>query len=104
MNSSNCVNGKNPPKRLGIVLESLTHTSQKGDFMKRASFLTSSIGKKQLMGIAGLFWCGFVLTHMAGNLLYLVGPEAYNSYGHAITANKEIYYPLEVALAVSLLA
>jgi succinate dehydrogenase / fumarate reductase cytochrome b subunit len=72
--------------------------------MKRASFLCSSIGKKQLMGIAGLFWCGFVFTHMAGNLLYLVSAEAYNSYGHAITANKEIYYPLEVALAVSLLA
>lgn len=70
--------------------------------MKRASFLCSSIGKKQLMGIAGLFWCGFVLSHMAGNLLYLVSADAYNSYGHAITSNKALYYPMEVALALTL--
>lgn len=69
--------------------------------MKRA-YLCSSVGKKQLMGIAGLFWCGFVLSHMAGNLLYLVGPAAYNNYGHSITGNKLLYYPMEVALALSL--
>jgi succinate dehydrogenase / fumarate reductase cytochrome b subunit len=74
-----------------------------GEFMKTASFLTSSIGKKQLMGIAGLFWCGFVLTHMLGNLLYLVGPDAYNAYGNSITSIKELYYPLEVALALTLI-
>lgn len=72
--------------------------------MKRAAYLCSSIGKKQLMGIAGLFWCGFVFSHMAGNLLYLIGPDAYNAYGHNITSNKALYYPLEVALLVSLLA
>lgn len=70
----------------------------------KGAYLCSSIGKKQLMGIAGLFWCGFVFTHMAGNLLYLVSADAYNAYGHNITANKALYYPLEVALAVSLLA
>lgn len=62
------------------------------------SYVCSSIGKKQLMGITGLGLCGFVLSHMVGNLLYLVGPEAYNAYGHAITGNKEIYYAIESGL------
>ena len=61
-------------------------------------YLCSSIGKKQLMGITGLGWCFFVLSHMLGNLLYLVGPEAYNAYGHAITGNKPIYYTIEAGL------
>ena len=60
--------------------------------------LCSSIGKKQLMGVTGLALCGFVLSHMLGNLLYLAGPDAYNAYGHAITGNKPIYYPIELGL------
>lgn len=65
-------------------------------------YLCSSIGKKQLMAITGLGWCLFVLTHMIGNLLYLVGPEAYNNYGNNITGNKEIYYTMEAGLVTML--
>jgi succinate dehydrogenase / fumarate reductase cytochrome b subunit len=54
-------------------------------------FCTSTIGKKYLMGFSGLVWTGFVLTHMAGNLLIFVGKDAYNSYGHAITSGMLIY-------------
>lgn len=67
-----------------------------------AHYLCSSIGKKQLMALTGLGWCGFVLSHMIGNLLYLVGPEAYNQYSHAITGNKEIYYAIEAGLVTLL--
>lgn len=62
------------------------------------SYVCSSIGKKQLMGISGLALCGFVLSHMLGNLLFLIGPEAYNAYGHAITGNKPVYYTIEMGL------
>lgn len=68
------------------------------------SYLCSSIGKKQIMGITGLGLCGFVLSHMLGNLLYLMGPEAYNSYGHGITGNKPIYYTIEMGLLFCFLA
>lgn len=68
-----------------------------------SAYLSSSIGKKQLMAITGLAWCGFVLSHMLGNLLYLVGPDAYNAYGHAITGNKPIYYAIETGLLLTLL-
>lgn len=30
---------------------------------------------------------GFLLTHMAGNLLILCGPESYNKYSHALITN-----------------
>ena len=63
-------------------------------------FLGSTVGKKYLMGITGLIWAGFVLTHMAGNLLIFVSADAYNAYGHAITSGKLIY----IAEAVLLLA
>jgi succinate dehydrogenase / fumarate reductase cytochrome b subunit len=67
-----------------------------------ARYVCSSIGKKQLMALTGLGWCGFVLTHMLGNLLYLVGPAEYNNYGNNITGNREFYYPAEAALVIML--
>lgn len=65
-------------------------------------FLTSSVGKKYVMGLCGLVWLGFVLSHMAGNLLLFVGADAYNQYSHALTSNKLIYVA-EGGLVVALL-
>lgn len=65
-----------------------------------SGFLGSTVGKKYLMGITGLIWAGFVLAHMAGNLLIFVSHDAYNSYGHALTGGNIIY----VAEAVLILA
>ena len=65
--------------------------------------LRSSIGKKFLMGLTGLVWSGFVLTHMAGNMLIFAGAEAFNRYGHAIVSNPAL--PLaETLLVLTLLA
>jgi succinate dehydrogenase / fumarate reductase cytochrome b subunit len=55
------------------------------------SYLSSSVGRKQIMGLTGLGLCGFVLGHMAGNLLLFVGPEAYNLYGHTIISSPLLY-------------
>lgn len=63
-------------------------------------FLRSTVGKKYIMGISGLVWAGFVLAHMAGNLLIFISNDAYNAYGHAITSGNILY----VAEAVLLLA
>ena len=60
--------------------------------MNRVShFFSSTLGKKQLMAIAGLGLCLFVLGHVLGNFLMFVGPEAYNMYGHKLTSNPLIY-------------
>ena len=53
--------------------------------------LKSSVVKKQLIGITGLLLCGFLVTHLLGNFLLFVGPEAFNKYGHALTSNPLIY-------------
>ncbi len=55
------------------------------------SYLTSTIGKKLLIGLAGLGLSLFVLVHMAGNLFLFVGQEAFNRYAHALTSNPLIY-------------
>lgn len=63
------------------------------------AFLRSTVGKKYIMGLSGLVWAGFVLAHMAGNLLIFVSNDAYNAYGHAITSGKLIYVAEAVLLA-----
>ena len=55
------------------------------------NFLKSTIGRKQLVGLAGLALAGFVFAHMLGNLLILVSPRVYNEYGHALVSNPLIY-------------
>jgi len=42
----------------------------------------SSIGKKLVSGFTGLCLCVFVTGHLIGNLLLIVGPEAFNEYAH----------------------
>lgn len=43
--------------------------------------LRSSLGKKFLMALTGLVWFGFVVGHLTGNLLLLLGRQAFNDYG-----------------------
>jgi succinate dehydrogenase / fumarate reductase, cytochrome b subunit len=68
-----------------------------------SGFLSSTIGKKYLMGLTGLVWAGFVLGHMAGNMTIFISPEMYNQYGHAIVSNKILLYGTEVAILLSLI-
>lgn len=65
-------------------------------------FLGSTVGKKYLMGITGLIWAGFVLAHMAGNLLIFVSTDAYNTYGHMLVSGNLIYV-VEVTLVLALI-
>ena len=65
-------------------------------------FLKSTVGRKYIMGLMGLVWLGFVLTHMIGNMLILVGADLYNAYGHAIVSNKPLLYVAESVLVFSL--
>lgn len=55
------------------------------------SFAKSSVGKKQVMALTGLALCGFLVTHLLGNLLILLGPDAFNLYAHKLTSNPAIY-------------
>lgn len=46
--------------------------------------LASSVGRKFVMGLTGLFLCLFLVIHLAGNLLLYVGAETYNSYAETL--------------------
>lgn len=63
------------------------------------NLLKSTIGRKQMIGVAGLALSGFVLMHMLGNLLIFISPKVYNEYGHAIVSNP-LLYAAEVGLVV----
>lgn len=61
--------------------------------------LSSSVGRKYVMGLTGLLLCGFLLTHFAGNLLMLVGAGAYNKYAHTLHSQEWFIKFAEVCLA-----
>lgn len=54
-------------------------------------YLNSSVGKKQVVALTGLGMVGFLVAHLAGNLLIFVGPEKFNEYSHALVTNPAIY-------------
>lgn len=51
----------------------------------------SSIGRKILMSLTGLALIGFLVTHLAGNLLLFAGPQTFNHYSHTLVSNPLIY-------------
>jgi len=69
------------------------------------TYLTSSIGKKQVMGASGCVLVLFLLGHMAGNLQLLLpsaadAQAAYNTYSALLTKSKLFLYTVEGGLAV----
>jgi succinate dehydrogenase / fumarate reductase cytochrome b subunit len=62
--------------------------------------LSSSVGKKFLMAITGLLLCGFLVVHLAGNLLLFAGAEAYNAYAHKLHDNEDLLHVAETGLAL----
>ncbi|OGR69163.1 MAG: hypothetical protein A2081_05265 [Elusimicrobia bacterium GWC2_61_19] len=66
-------------------------------FIKR--FITTSIGRKALMAVSGLALGGFMLVHLAENLLLFKGEAAYNAWVDLLLSN-----PVTPFLEVGLLA
>lgn len=62
---------------------------------------SSSIGMKLAIGLTGLAMVGFLVEHMVGNLLLLVGPDAYNGYADVLISNPFVI-PAELGLVAIL--
>ena len=60
--------------------------------------LSTSVGRKFVMAITGLLLCGFLVAHLAGNLLLYVGAQEYNDYAHALHKQKALLAVAEVGL------
>ncbi len=60
-----------------------------------ARFFTSSIGKKVIMSLTGLFLITFLAVHLAGNLQLIAGDttgQAFNEYAYFMTHNPIIKF------------
>ena len=66
-------------------------------------FYSAAIGKKIVMGVTGLIGIGFVLLHMAGNLLTFRGAEEINAYAHFLASTGELLWILRAVLVVSVI-
>lgn len=64
---------------------------------------SSSIGSKLLIALTGVGLVLFLVAHLSGNLLFLVGPEAFNRYSHALISNPLIYLAEAGLLGIFLL-
>jgi succinate dehydrogenase / fumarate reductase cytochrome b subunit len=64
---------------------------------------SSSVGTKVLIAFTGLALFLFLIAHLAGNLLLLSGPEAFNAYSHKLISNPLIYLAEAGLAAVFLL-
>jgi succinate dehydrogenase / fumarate reductase, cytochrome b subunit len=53
--------------------------------------LSSSVASKVIIAVTGLGLAVFLVAHLAGNLLFLLGPEAFNEYSHTLLSNPLIY-------------
>ena len=51
---------------------------------------SSSIGSKFVIALTGLFLFLFLVSHLAGNLLFILGPDAFNHYAHSLISNPLI--------------
>jgi len=50
-------------------------------------FFFTSVGKKQIVALTGLGMSGFIVTHVAANMMLLFSPQAYNEYSHKLVTN-----------------
>ncbi len=60
--------------------------------------LGSSVGKKLLMAITGLFFCTFIFAHLLGNLMIYGGKNAFNSYAAHLHSLGPILKLMELSM------
>ncbi|HVE14383.1 MAG TPA: succinate dehydrogenase cytochrome b subunit [Elusimicrobiota bacterium] len=64
---------------------------------------STSIGKKQVVAVTGLLLCGFLVSHLAGNLLMLKSGQAFDHYAEFLEEHP-LLIPAELGLAFVFLA
>ncbi|HET7217289.1 MAG TPA: succinate dehydrogenase cytochrome b subunit [Vicinamibacterales bacterium] len=64
---------------------------------KLSRIVSSSVGTKLLIGLTGLALFAYMVLHLAGNALILLGPDIFNDYSHRLISNPLIV-PIEIGL------
>lgn len=65
--------------------------------MRARQAFSSSVGTKLLIALTGLALVGFLIVHLAGNLLVFLGPAKFNDYAHSLISNP-LVVPAELGL------
>lgn len=65
------------------------------------TYARSTLGLKVLMAVTGAVLFGFLIGHVAGNLLVFAGPEKLNAYSQFLHSNKLILYGTRAVLLAS---
>src|SRR3954470_12386382 len=63
----------------------------------RQGVFSSSVGTKLVIGLSGLLLFGYLLIHIAGNLVVFLGPAAFNKYAFTLESNAALWV-IELAL------
>ena len=63
---------------------------------------SSSLGKKYLMAITGLFLCSFLIIHFLGNIALFTNPVQFNEYTRFMSSNP-IIRVMEIVLVLGFL-
>ena len=66
-------------------------------------FFKSSIGRKYVMAVTGIFLFGFVVAHLVGNLQIFLGRDALNSYARHLEEMPALLWSARAFLLAALL-
>jgi succinate dehydrogenase / fumarate reductase cytochrome b subunit len=69
---------------------------------KNAGLFSSSLGKKYLMAVTGLFLCSFLVIHFLGNIALFTDPVQFNEYTRFMSSNP-IIRVMEIILVAGFL-
>lgn len=105
----NCGNVRSPYNPARFVRTEITlATLQKKETTLRwlLNALSTSVGRKVVLAITGLLLCGFLVAHLAGNLLLHMPDrgQSYNEYAHSLHQQVMLLAVAEVGLALLFVA
>jgi succinate dehydrogenase cytochrome b subunit len=64
----------------------------------RTGIFSTSVGTKILIGLSGLGLVIYLIIHIVGNLLILLGPDVFNRYAYAMEERNPALPAIEIAL------
>jgi succinate dehydrogenase / fumarate reductase, cytochrome b subunit len=66
--------------------------------------LSTTVGKELIVGVTGVLLVAFILGHLAGNLLLIVGPDAFNHYAEQLHSLGELLWLIRIGMVVTFVA
>ena len=71
--------------------------------MSNSSIGKSSIGRKVVMALSGLFLLVFLLQHLIINLLSVIDPDSFNTTSHFMGTNPVVQFVAQPILIAGIL-